>query len=417
LEKIYHIIDLHWAEISEYLPQIEELSEDSSFPASDLAAAIASKCFYHLQEYNDSLRLALSAGKYFDVSQKSEYIEILLSKCIDEYKSLRNRQLSHKPSDSTSSEEGGAGLNTMVIIDPRMETIIEAMFQRCYRDHCYEQALGVALDTHRLDKVEEVIKQAIHTNYEYILSYAFNLCQSARNVTPRDFRLSVIEVLVRYYGTLVIPDYTNVVFGLQYLNKPKEAAETLDKLLKGSIAEALLAYQIAFDLLESENQGFILKIIAALGLSGSGELGSATAAAATTTIPPTLLSAARESSVDEKDAMDSDDHTSTTSSNDQLLISPHEYHERLQNIKRILLDGLDIDLILNFLFKNSHTDPNILKEIKTAIEGRSNVLHNATVMAHAFLNAGTTRDHFLRDNLGKTTGLSLSLSLSLSHLV
>ena len=45
-------MDIHWAEICNFLPQIEELSEDDSFFAADLAAAIASKCYYHLQEYN-----------------------------------------------------------------------------------------------------------------------------------------------------------------------------------------------------------------------------------------------------------------------------------------------------------------------------------------------------------------------------
>lgn len=48
-----------------------------------------------------------------------------------------------------------------------------------------------------------------------------------------------------------------------------------------------------------------------------------------------------------------------------------------------------MDLTLNFLFKLSHTDVNILKDIKQATEGRSNVLHNATVVAHAYMNAGT----------------------------
>ena len=51
--------------------------------------------------------------------------------------------------------------------------------------------------------------------------------------------------------------------------------------------------------------------------------------------------------------------------------------------------GFDIDLTLNFLFKKSHTDVNILKDIKTVTEGRSNVLHNATVVAHGYMNAGT----------------------------
>ena len=50
--------------------------------------------------------------------------------------------------------------------------------------------------------------------------------------------------------------------------------------------------------------------------------------------------------------------------------------------------GFDVDLTLNFLFKQSHTDVTVLKDIKTATEGRSNVLHNATVVAHAYMNAG-----------------------------
>ena len=72
---IYKIVDLHWTEICDHLATIEELSEDTSFSGAELAAAIASKCFYYLQEYDDALRLGLSSGKYFNVSERSEYIE------------------------------------------------------------------------------------------------------------------------------------------------------------------------------------------------------------------------------------------------------------------------------------------------------------------------------------------------------
>jgi 26S proteasome regulatory subunit N2 len=161
LQKLYQIVDLHWAEICDSLPIIEALSEEDSFPASDLAAAVASKCFFHLQEYNEALRLALSAGPYFDILSKNEYIEVLLAKCIDEYTAQR-RRLETEPE---------------LVIDPRMENIIEQMFQRCYKDSCYEQAIGVALDTRRLDKVEEVCTTAILAGRESILGYAFNLCQ------------------------------------------------------------------------------------------------------------------------------------------------------------------------------------------------------------------------------------------------
>lgn len=89
LERLHRVVDVHWAEVCESLPLIEELSEDTDFDGHELAAAVASRCFYHLQEYNDSLRLALSAGRYFVISVKSEYTDTLIAKCIDEYTALR----------------------------------------------------------------------------------------------------------------------------------------------------------------------------------------------------------------------------------------------------------------------------------------------------------------------------------------
>ena len=221
LKKLYQIVDVHWAEVCNSLSLIEELSEDPTFPAADLAAAVASKCFYHLQEYNDALRLALCAGRYLDISVKSEYVDTILAKCIDEYKALQTQQ------------DGADGTGPK--IDPRMENIIEQMFVRCYRDACFEQAVGVALDTRRIDKVgtcgavwcgvarvvcgvhaprcsrppwdsplplspsprtapqvEEVCTTAIAAGRSDILGYTFNLCQSARNIRPREFRLEVI---------------------------------------------------------------------------------------------------------------------------------------------------------------------------------------------------------------------------------
>lgn len=254
LKKLYVVVDIHWAEVCTSLPLIEELSEDPTFPAADLAAAVASKCYYHLQEYNDALRLALCAGQYLDISNKSEYIDTILAKCIDEYKLQRGQQ----EADAT------------VVIDHRMESIIEQMFLRCFRDLCFEQAIGVAIDTRRIDKVKEVCSIAIKAGKSDLLGYTFNLCQSGRNIRPREFRLEVIDVLVQQYGTLAQPDYSNVCFGLQYLNKPAEVAATLDNLCKGSLENALEAYQIAFDLQETENQGFVLKIVSNFkGLLGS----------------------------------------------------------------------------------------------------------------------------------------------------
>jgi 26S proteasome regulatory subunit N2 len=372
LEKLNMVVDLHWAEVCDSLPMIEELSEDVSFSAAPLAASVASKCFYHLQEYNDALRLALSAGDWFDVSRSNdEYTETMLSKCIDEYTEVCRQR----------AEE-----NSEAEIDPRMEAIIEQMFQRCYRDGCFEQAIGIALDTRRIDKLDEVCQKAITAGREAILEYTFQLCQGARNVPNRVFRLQVIAVLVKFYGTLPAPDYRNVCFGLQYLNRPNDVALRLNELLRGSDELALQAYQIAFDMQEAENQGFVLAVISAFpGLlpaappTAAAEDGTAAAAgedsAADAAPPPAPTEMEAEESVDPV------------------------YTERLASLRRILCDSLDIDITLNFLFLQSKTDLSILNDIKTATENRSMVLHNATVAAHAYMNAGTTQDTFLRENL------------------
>lgn len=363
LQKLFRVIDLHWAEICDSLSLIEELSEDNNFVGHELAAAIASRCFYHLQEYNDSLRLALSSGNYFNIYDKTEYINTLLSKCIDEYTELRLRQ----------EKEPTASID----IDPRMENIIEQMFQRCYHDNCYDQAMGIALDTRRIDKVEEVLVESLKNGYELILRYTFNLCQGARNIPSREFRLSVINLLVKFYGTLAEPDYANVCYCYQYLDRPAAVAETLVKLCRGSLKNTLQAYQLSFDLQETENQGFVLRVVDCINSLNKP------------------ISAQEEKG--ESEGME------VTSENDP------EYEARLNKVRRVLVEGFDVDLILNFLFKQCKTDFTILKTLKSATEGRTAVLHNSTVVAHAFMNSGTTIDAFLRDNiewLGKASNWS-----------
>ncbi len=402
LEKLLAVVDVHWAEVCDSLVNIETLSEDPNFPAADLAAAIASKCYYHLQSYSDSLKLALSAGKYLDISSKSEYIDTLLEKCIDEYKELR---LLSEPELKQQIEEDSK-FNAFVTrdgtIDPRMEDIIEKMFQRCYNDGCYEQAIGIALDTRRIDKLEECCRKAIAADKESILGYSFSLCQGARHVPSREFRLSVISSLVKLYGTLEFPDYANVCFALQYLNRPFEVAQTLHRLCRGSDESALQAYQIAFDLQEAENQGFVLKIVENMNkldarnqTEDGEEAGSSSPGANGGTNGHLQL----DDLMDESELIPSSTSPAFLRRQSSVVVADDVFYERIDRLKMILTESFDVDLLLNFLFKKSQADIQILKNIKQSTEGRGDVLHNATVIAHAYMYSGTTQDVFLRENL------------------
>jgi 26S proteasome regulatory subunit N2 len=413
LKRLYASVDVHWAEICGSLPTIEAISEDQQHPAHTLAAALTSKCYFHLQEYSECLRFALVAGTHIDVSEHSEYIDLLLTTCIDEYKALR-----------TKLELESANPNAApVVIDPRMEAIIEQMFQRCYADHCYEQALGVAIDTFRIDKVDEVCVHAIkHAKARDILSYAFQLCANThtRSIQSRRFRLAVIEVLVKQYAQLDHPDYTHMCFGLQALNQPTDVALLLRKLCVCTEADFLQACQIAFDMQECENQGFVLKIVAVLqSFDASSSPSNASSATAASGATPTAASSAAASASSSSSLV----LGSSLFGSDASVIAPISdnalYTARMNQLKRILLESFDVDLYLNFLYSHNHADISILQTIKTIISGgappapgaaapaaapnpnahTNSVLHNATVIAHAFMYSGTTVDVFLRENL------------------
>ena len=127
LKLLYPIVDVFWAEIAQKVDVIEALSEEEKFGDCALAAAVASKCFYHLEDYDDALNLALGAGKYFDIDAKNQYVETMLARGVDRYIQCREGSEDDTP------------------IDPRLEQIVERMFLRCFKDGSYKQALGIAL--------------------------------------------------------------------------------------------------------------------------------------------------------------------------------------------------------------------------------------------------------------------------------
>ncbi|KAF0686226.1 Aste57867_21931 [Aphanomyces stellatus] len=325
LQKLHEVVDHFWAEIADAVPLIESLSEEVAFSHRELAASVASKCFFHLEEYQDALRLALGAGKYFDVNVHSQYTETIIATCIDEYIAIR-----------TNGEAKA--------VDPRMQIIVEQMFDRCFAAGTFKQALGVALEARRLDKVEESIRRS--PDVSATLAYTFEVCRTT--VTNRDFRLEVLRVLVQIYRSLPVQEHSNICQCLQILDQDAEVATILQTLVASSLDDMLVAYQVAFDLVENENQKFLHRVSTALAASVD-------AAAAP--------------------------------------------NPRVDKLQQILRGEFSVDLLLDFLFRQSQSDPLVMKNIKTAVENRNSVLHNSAVCAHALMNSGTTVDSFLRENL------------------
>jgi 26S proteasome regulatory subunit N2 len=56
----------------------EALCEDESFSERELAALVASKVYYQLGEYNESMIFALAAGPLFNLDEPGEYEDTII---------------------------------------------------------------------------------------------------------------------------------------------------------------------------------------------------------------------------------------------------------------------------------------------------------------------------------------------------
>lgn len=69
---------------------------------------------------------------------------------------------------------------------------------RCFNDGQFEQAVGIALEARRLDKLEEAIKKS--SDPVALLTYSLNVCQTL--VISREFRQQVWNLRGQPLGVL-----------------------------------------------------------------------------------------------------------------------------------------------------------------------------------------------------------------------
>ncbi|EGC36277.1 26S proteasome regulatory subunit S1 [Dictyostelium purpureum] len=347
LEKLDTLVDEFWAEIaSNSIDKIKKLSQNKQFPKHELASLVLSKVYYNLSDFRNSMEFALQSGSLFNVLSKSEYVETLLYKFIDEYIKLRN--LSEKEP-----------------INSHLESIVMGMFDRCFKEGSYKQALGIAIEARRLDIIEKCISES--GNVPSMLSYCLHICNSS--VGNRHFRHSVLGILVNLHLAQEKPDYLNVIQCLIFLDNHIQVATILLSLIKKDEDSLLLAYQIGFDLFQNSTQQFLLNVRERL---------------------PQVDKKSTESK--SSDSMDIDIDSGNTGDKQE--------KERLEKLHLILQGDISIGMNLEFLYRNCSTDMNILQSMKATSElHKGAIFYSGTLFANALMHAGTTRDSFLRSNL------------------
>lgn len=218
LRKLNEEIDSLWTEVVGSVGEVEALYEDPQFPERELAALVASKVYYNLQEYNESMIFALGAGELFDLDHEGEYEDTIISKCVDTYIALSdNSTISCEAQPPTQlntafpSAVNGASSTSASLASPTMpfsqatlpsksllsrqdssttfdpslqgaptplpgalpsavaeqraihsplHKIIEQLFERCFREKRYRQVLGIAVEARNFDVLRRTVLRA-----------------------------------------------------------------------------------------------------------------------------------------------------------------------------------------------------------------------------------------------------------------
>ncbi|VDK61262.1 unnamed protein product [Onchocerca ochengi] len=435
-----------WFEVADYLSVIEGLHENENFKQRHLAALLASKVAFCLGDYNGALQLALAAEDKFQLtprppsilvgSQDEQYVNKIIEHALDTYKQAKRNE-----------EE----------IDPRLEKLINRLFERNMKKRELRYVIGLALDTRRTD----MILVAIKATDDQATLLTETVAKVLESQMDRAFRSIVLDLLLRLFSELEEPDFVSMCQCLIKLEKPDDVADILQRLVsnKGDNG-VLLAYQIAFDLYENASQQFISKIEQSLIDNAPTEIPSTsgvmiqpmeitTEGKTESQILSDDIAIANEEeegrkndrqskdtssseSLEERDSTMASNSRKQKSNNSEItkcsedavcgvsetfsssgiaidaskmMATEASFAERskikdkvvCERLRSILRGEQTIKHHMQFLIKNNHTDMLILKQIKESVRTAS--AHNATVIANGLMHLGTTTDDFLRDNL------------------
>ena len=389
LEQLNANMSEFWFQVSGSIPLIEALYEDHTCEHRSLCALVLSKVFYHLDDLDETLAYALGAQDLVDVNGSDDYSKTVLACCVDTYTSQRK-------------DAAKEGLKEDKV-DERLLMIVERLFEKCMDDGQFEQAIGLAVESHRLDMLEK----ALVRSSESAASAASTASQQAsglvqyvlktthKSISSKRYRDEILELVVKFVrgedgaGTAADnKDLTSIVKCLLVLDRPSEAAEILLELINGSDDDVLMAYQLGFDICEAENQSFSSSLRDILAKSR-----------------PPAAEESKEAVMEPKTngtgdaAMDTAEPTAEPTDEPAAAPGLTKPKDKMTLLDQILSREIPMELERQFLARNNATDVQILKNIKATVEPRNSVCHGATVFANAMMNASTTNDSFLRENL------------------
>jgi 26S proteasome regulatory subunit N2 len=409
------LADSFWPEISGNVDLIQELSESPNFAQKDLASLVAAKILFHLGELDEALRYALSAGNLFDVDADTEFANTLRARCIDDYIAL---QANHETAIGEAGASTDPPSSTSRAFANELRAVVERVLEGCILKGEINEAIGVAMESQRLDKIREAILKGCKTDNERssALEYCFDCAQTL--VASRQYRSSVLKLISSIHLEHFPPSRRNhlaVANCLAFIGDAQGIVDVLLDLVSDDKSQTsadeddreLTALQIAFDIVDNDDPHFATDICALLpsvpetpALSGS--------------TPPVPVQPATNGTMDAHatteddqgdDAMETEPLLTTAAeatnepSLSPALVQLTKEQTKIAKLLKVLTGKVTAALSLDFLCSHNRSDNYLLKQIKQALDGRSSVSHSALIFANAVAHGGTAIDTFLRDNL------------------
>lgn len=410
LTSLNSLADSFWPEISGAVTKIQELSENTEFPEKDLASLVAAKVLFHLGELDESLRYALSAGSLFEVDGDNEFASTLRSRCIDEYITVRSKAFAVQGEPGSSTDPPAVSL----AFSKELEHVVERVLQGCLEKGEIHEAIGVAIEAHRLDKLEEAIVSGCKTDADRsaALEYCFECAQTL--VASRQYRTSVLNLISDIHLKHFTPETRNHLAVANCLaftqNAPGVVSVLLDLISddksKGKTNEEdleLTALQIAFDIVDNDEPHFASKVCSLLP-----EVPDRPAPSNAPTGGESAAPAGGNTAADEADAMETDALLPASGGSNSPEADPSAAsaavpltaeESKIAKLRNVLSGKVTAALSLDFLCSQNRSDAYLLKKIKQSLDGRSSVSHSALIFCNAIAHGGTAIDTFLRENL------------------
>lgn len=218
----------------------EALADNSSFEQAPAAALLLSRLNFHLGDHDRSVVYALRAGDAFNIEERSQFVETILSAILDRYTQSRVTA----KTDSAALLERGA-----------LEVIFERVVHCSLRDRQFRQLIGMALDCRRLDILEAAVKAAASPDEAASLLYYARQVASTQ-LSCAEFRAKATAAIISLFSALSQRDHVFICDCLIAINQPDQVAQVIAMLAEREETRGE-ALQIAFNVQADAPQDFL----------------------------------------------------------------------------------------------------------------------------------------------------------------